>query len=119
MPEWLTDLLKIALGGGLVTVAGLVAKLLSQRHRHRRQSRGDEITELYKIIADLKRDRDEMKRDLADLKDKHTACLLAEERMRGRVRYLELEVVKLGGTIRWDDGDGDGGGSDDGAGAGG
>ncbi len=71
-------------------------------HKLRRIDRKDEIAILHESIAELRRDRDHIQKDLAEkdkiiaeLRDEHTACLVEQERQRNRADYLQQENEDL------------------------
>jgi PAS domain S-box-containing protein len=81
-----------ALGTAIVAIVGLW-------YTKRREVRQDEITVLNESIKELRADRDAMKTDLrtkdlevGKLKDDNTACLIAQEMLKGKVVALEAAV---------------------------
>lgn len=112
--EWTHIIVAVVSGvlsAGFVTaLATAYVKVAAARHQHRREDRGDEIDVLQQTVKELRRDRDEGKREMRALKDEHTACLIKTERLQSRVawleaRELERETRETGGA---EGGDGDG-----------
>lgn len=107
----------VALCSGAATLSAALTGVATAWWNNKRLAKQDEVTTLHTYITELRADRDSVRKDITDLhkeceeqrkeyeaqakayqseikelKDKYTASLVNEERLRNRVAHLEEKL---------------------------
>jgi predicted RNase H-like nuclease (RuvC/YqgF family) len=101
--DWADHAITGLLSGSFVAaVIGGLVTWSNARHKQQRENRADEVGVLHQTIAEFRvdrdRDKEEMARqgkDLGELKDNYTACLLNCERVKQENLYLRRDNREL------------------------
>lgn len=85
----------LAVGGVILGAVPQLINLLRARSTIGREERADTIREYQSIVKQQQADVAELKREMADLRSEHTACIETAARLSTEIAYLRAEIAVL------------------------